>query len=511
MKRNIILFILTCALVTALSGCGNTDSDRVNIEPENEVVETQTEIEEDENIDIDLQVETEIAIEPESGYEEIDAKVVETVVLGDNEEIESMEWVLKGNCFRVRIQYIDTPDNEYSHKRDYFFYINRESGEREIIPLEVTYPSKSEQGADRYVYDACDFDACLQDINFDGRNDIVISLGNVTTQGVMVHCAYFNEGDCFLYNKTFEEIPNYVLDRDNELIEGSYSSGSEHIRSIYKYDASAKAFVTCEPVYDNWVSAYSTFLSDKSNFYKWLSKGNSIHEMACQPLFITGFTILDLDADNIPELVVLAQNGDEYYYGYYDQKLIIYSYDDVLGDVRQITEVTSEGSGKNTNAGPISFLYDTYDCIAGIDTDGALIVFNEWGDICSGWDVRKVNIHETGGDRFEIIYEEYYDNLVDINDTEFIVEGDAVEATRILNDYTPIMFFDITDENIRNYIVSDYKNLGLLNYSREEVVDFLKNKVDAYHSFDKSGLQIDGEIDSTIKYNYEYLMQWDVR
>ena len=234
MKRNIILFILTCTLVTALSGCGNNDSDRVNIEPENEAVETQTEIEEDENIDTDLQVETEIAIEPESGYEEIDAKVVETVVLGDNEEIESMEWVLKGNCFRVRIQYIDTPDNEYSHKRDYFFYINRESGEREIIPLEVTYPSKSEQGADRYVYDACDIDACLQDINFDGRDDIVISLGNVTTQGVMVHCAYFNEGDCFLYNKSFEEIPNYVLDRDNELIEGSYSSGSEHIRSIYK-------------------------------------------------------------------------------------------------------------------------------------------------------------------------------------------------------------------------------------------------------------------------------------
>lgn len=42
-------------------------------------------------------------------------------------------------------------------------------------------------------------------------------------------------------------------------------------------------------------------------------------------------------------------------------------------------------------------------------------------------------------------------------------------------------------------------------------VAFLKNKVDAFHSLDKSGLQIDGEKDGAIKYNYEYLMQWGVR
>lgn len=81
----------------------------------------------------------------ESGNVDVDKRVEEIVELvDDNEKIESMEWVEENRCYRVRIQYIDTPKGEYEHKRDYFFYVDDEIG-----AIVVTYPSSDEVGAGR--------------------------------------------------------------------------------------------------------------------------------------------------------------------------------------------------------------------------------------------------------------------------------------------------------------------------------------------------------------------------
>ena len=100
---------------------------------------------------------------------------------------------------------------------------------------------------------------------------------------------------------------------------------------------------------------------------------------------------------------------------------------------------------------------------------------------------------------------------IDIPDDEKDYEnGDSEEARKILNEYTPIMFFDITTENIDKYIVENYKELGMLNYSREEVVDYLTKKNEEFDKIDTSNIQIDGLIENRIAYNIDYLMQWNI-
>jgi hypothetical protein len=75
--------------------------------------------------------------------------------------------------------------------------------------------------SDRYVYNACDFEAEYIDVTFDGKKDIVISLGHAGAIGDMVHCAYVYEDGKFVYVKSFEEIPNYSINEEEKCIEGA--------------------------------------------------------------------------------------------------------------------------------------------------------------------------------------------------------------------------------------------------------------------------------------------------
>ncbi len=243
MKKKILYAIFVICIVF-IAGCGTKENkekiamvsektigDELSIESENEIDDNITEVE--ENADFVCA----------SGNVDVDKRVEEIVELvDDNEKIESMEWVEENRCYRVRIQYIDTPKGEYEHKRDYFFYVDDEIG-----AIVVTYPSSDEVGAGRYVYDACDFEAKLEDVNFDGLDDLVIFLGHSGAQGAMVNCVYLNYGGVFAYNASFEQIPNYQIDKDKNLIIGSYrGDANTHVECSYKYDYDTNAFVLCE-------------------------------------------------------------------------------------------------------------------------------------------------------------------------------------------------------------------------------------------------------------------------
>lgn len=266
-----------------------------------------------------------------------------------------------------------------------------------------------------------------------------------------------------------------------------------------------------EKVYDNWIESYSAFLLDKSNFEEWLSSGSSYSEQAFEPSHITGFTFVDLDKDDIPELVVLAQpswESSKYSIAY--EQLLIYSFDEEKGDTYFVTNIRSTGYVKDfqiLNENESIMLCDSYDCVAGMDGEGNLIVFSNWGDVSYGWCLFKVDIHNEGGNRYTNIYTEDFNYGTNEKDYE---NGDSEEARKILNEYTPIMFFDITTENIDKYIVENYKELGMLNYSREEVVDYLTKKNEEFDKIDTSNIQIDGLIENRIAYNIDYLMQWNI-
>lgn len=255
MKKKILCAILfICIVITA--GCGikenkenittvdeKTIGDELSIESGNEMDDDITEESEEGLSGNTTEVEENVDFVCVSGNEDVDRRVEEIVeLIDDNEKIESTEWVEENRCYRVKIRYIDTPEGEYEHKRDYFFYVDNEIG-----AIVVTYPSSDEVGACRYVYGACDFEAKLEDVNFDGLDDLVIFLGHAGAQGAMVHCVYLNYGGVFAYNASFEQIPNYQIDKDNNMIIGSYRrDANTYVECSYKYDYETNAFVLGE-------------------------------------------------------------------------------------------------------------------------------------------------------------------------------------------------------------------------------------------------------------------------
>jgi hypothetical protein len=132
---------------------------------------------------------------------------------------------------------------------DYFLF-QEEDGS--VITIKVDYPSsKDSMYSDRYVGAVCDFSAEYVDVTFDGHKDLVISLGNFGAQGAAGNCAYVYEDGNYVYKKSFEAIPNYVIDAANHCITGS-SRGNAVTYYDYVYEYIDGEFVntdTQETVY----------------------------------------------------------------------------------------------------------------------------------------------------------------------------------------------------------------------------------------------------------------------
>ena len=164
--------------------------------------------------------------------EDFYSQVKSTVNLVDGEEIEFTEWIEDEICYRVAVCRTEEVDGEYKHLSDYIFINN---GTTKYI--KVTYPSKSEDyDVDRYVYDACDFEVKYEDVTFDGNKDVVISLGHAGSKGTQIACAYVYEDGEFVYKKSFELIPNYVIDEEEKCVRGwLYDPAGYDNNFIYEY------------------------------------------------------------------------------------------------------------------------------------------------------------------------------------------------------------------------------------------------------------------------------------
>lgn len=165
--------------------------------------------------------------------------VEQTVVLSENTMMEAYEWVKESQVLRVRVQYKEQPEDNYLHKEDYFFFF----ANGEIVEtLYVDYPSKDFENMDkpRYVAEACDFGAHMEDVTFDGREDLIISLGYGGS--ATFACAYIATEDGFKYNQSFEEIPSYEVDVQEQVIRGSNTHNAVSY-SEYEYRYENESFV----------------------------------------------------------------------------------------------------------------------------------------------------------------------------------------------------------------------------------------------------------------------------
>lgn len=146
--------------------------------------------------------------------------ISKNISISEKKEIEYERWIDEDEaCYRVAIQFKEEREDRYRHTEDYFLFVTDDG----VKCVHVDY-TKEDIEADRYVWDACDFDAYLQDVTFDGHKDLIISLGHAGVGGDMIYCAYvYKDGD-YIYTKSFEKIPNYKLDEERQCIVGMSST-----------------------------------------------------------------------------------------------------------------------------------------------------------------------------------------------------------------------------------------------------------------------------------------------
>lgn len=157
--------------------------------------------------------------------EELNEFIKESVTISSNEKIEKAEWIEDNVCYRISVERKFDVEGEYGHIRDYIM-VKDES----FKCVEITYPSKNDSvNSDRYVYDACNFEINYIDVTFDGNKDIVISLGHQGAAGTCISCAYIYEDGEYKYVKSFENIPNYSLNNEEQFINGCFKD------TEYKY------------------------------------------------------------------------------------------------------------------------------------------------------------------------------------------------------------------------------------------------------------------------------------
>lgn len=308
-------------IILSLSGCNNNEeineneekykieankiSNEINVS--NEIINNESINDNEYNIFIDEYIQT---------------LINQNISLDENEEIESYEWIQEEKVFRVKIKYIEQPENEYSHKEDYFFFFQ----DGEIIQtLFVDYPSKDENVfTDRYVWDACDFAAHMEDVTFDGNDDLIIFLGHAGSHGTEHSCAYIFTEEGYIYNPIFEDIPAYKVDKENQIIRG-YNVDNAAEKSEYVYVYENDEFVEKEHItyiyYEDGSREqkidYSQFELDE-DILKQIEVFSRNRPYLMGDISVPGLTVYDLNKDGKLELITSSMQGSGHYsYNYF--------------------------------------------------------------------------------------------------------------------------------------------------------------------------------------------------
>ncbi len=151
------------------------------------------------------------------------------VTLTDDTEIEGWEMLDHNgeNILRIKVGYNqeDLRGTIQGHKEDYFIFLNG-NGEAGYV-LQVGYEDKTLG----YV---CDYSAHFEDVTFDGNDDLLIYLGDGRYSPH--YCAFIYENGQYRYEKSFEDIPYYELDMENQVIRANDGlSASEEVDYIFEY------------------------------------------------------------------------------------------------------------------------------------------------------------------------------------------------------------------------------------------------------------------------------------
>lgn len=273
------------------------------------------------------------------------------------------------------------------------------------------------------------------------------------------------------------------------------------------------------------LTAYSKFLKDPVNMCEILTEQSHSPYGNAQPGMVYGFALRDFNEDKIPELVIdFGQPALPLM-----QKIYIYSYSESDGRVRQMFKMPEGANGgyglkylkENMNESYIQQYNEELEATIAQNSDYAESLLNVkyQGPHMVGTYGRYLVAFDEGVeedtyktlkwyDFVEDNMQSYTEMLADMDDyldytTDESCEDDPEE---VLNNFRPILFYDINDENIEKIISADYwnKNVGndaFSDYSAEDAYDFLTKKSMWY--YDLEIMDDDESYDSISCYDYD--------
>lgn len=348
---------------------------------------------------------------------------------------------------------------------------------------------------------------------------IVFLVGHITSKNLQPDAVNL------VTNEQYEDyVPNTKKDIIDEKIENTEEANEEIKEESNDSDSENETATNINNNhYESYEEAYKDFLSNKENFVDILSSNHSFNEMAYEPLFISGFTLFDVDKDGIPELLLLGQPKSEYDLDYsLEEKIFIYTYNEDDKTLDHVNDYVSNGTSMYSYeyyADKIegNFLSDVagkYNLVASTDKDGNLIIFVHNSDVITSLSIDKVVNYkaENFRDSLDTIFTaEICESYENDNEYDYREEGDRAEAEKILKSMTPLVFFDITDENIDSYIKGSYSNI-MEGYTVGDVKKSLLDNIKKNRYILENDLDIDGYVinDNYMVYNIDNLVQWSI-
>ena len=124
------------------------------------------------------------------------------------------------------VDYIDCPKEKYKHKEDYMFFYDKNTEELFQLFYFKVEEHKTEISNDFNDY----FHYELEDINFDGEEDIIISVGEFYDEEFW---AYLWTEEGFQYEETFDLKGYYIVKEERVVCIQNVPEGT--IESYYCY------------------------------------------------------------------------------------------------------------------------------------------------------------------------------------------------------------------------------------------------------------------------------------
>lgn len=288
------------------------------------------------------------------------------------------------------------------------------------------------------------------------------------------------------------------------------------------------------------MQAYKEFLENRENFRSMLETPMG-DGMAVENGMIGGFFLKDFDGDQVPELLIemeLPYSGDMYV-----QSVYIYSYDDIAKKVEQCSVIQSRGNFGRQVTGKSEGYWEkelenkiTERCpdyasawlahyegamTVGCNDQNHVVSFQNEGDIDLWYAVKWGSYSEDQG--FIMMYPEDWKNsggnffmeyvgdsdYMDDIDLDYYEEiGRKEQAKKEMSGYIPFRFYEISQDNIDQYLTVDYADTDIYSYTEKDVWADSEKRYERYYNIDTGNLNADGTVEGGGSYNLEYMVQF---